>query len=436
MSADFDDLDDLLRTAMKSLDAYTPPGYFDTLPGQAVARLEADMQQSSTSGNREAPSTGVPPIGGEEDSGLHDIRSLAQTAKQRISSRRESTQPPVSNDELLASSSASWKNLALPQPAKMVSLPELDQLPSKAEIKAQAKAARVAAAAAPAAAAEPSVAASTPALAPRPAFAPRSQPSHKGRNLALAGMGLAAAAGIGLFVMSEKNGDVAQQAAPTAKAAAPVAAATPTVQPIAEPAPAAPVAADNAAAPGAVAATGAVGGAATPIEAPAAAPPAKVASTRHATKAPARRGVEIAKAEPPAPAPVPAETRAPEPASKKKAGDAGDPSFDALLKEAGVNEQQKVAKPVLDKKELSGDDFKKGMSAITARAQACYKSTQGTATVKLVIAPSGKVARVTIGGVFTGKPEAACVAAAVKSATFPPWDGGSQSMGYSFLLSE
>jgi hypothetical protein len=38
--------------------------------------------------------------------------------------------------------------------------------------------------------------------------------------------------------------------------------------------------------------------------------------------------------------------------------------------------------------------------------------------------------------VFAGTPVAACVEAAVKSASFPPWDGGPQSFGYSYLLSE
>ncbi len=108
----------------------------------------------------------------------------------------------------------------------------------------------------------------------------------------------------------------------------------------------------------------------------------------------------------------------------------GDKDFDALLKEAGVTE--KKAKPKLDKKELSGDDFKQGMAAVAAKAQACYKGTQGSANVKLVIAPSGEVSKISIKGVFAGTPEAACVEAAVKSAPFPPWDGGPQTFGYSY----
>ena len=88
------------------------------------------------------------------------------------------------------------------------------------------------------------------------------------------------------------------------------------------------------------------------------------------------------------------------------------------------------------KKSLSGDDIKAGMAGVAAKAQACYSGQQGTAAVKLTVAPSGQVQKVTVSGVFAGTPVGACVQAAVKSATFPPWDGGPQSFGYSYLLAE
>jgi hypothetical protein len=137
------------------------------------------------------------------------------------------------------------------------------------------------------------------------------------------------------------------------------------------------------------------------------------------------------------PAEVKQEAKAAPDADKKKAsGDEAEPSFDALLKEAGVDDSKKVQKPKLDKKSLSGDDFKEGMSAVNAKAKGCYKGTQGIASVKLSIAPSGQVTKVSVGGAFAGKPEAACVEAAVKSATFPPWDGRPQSFNYSYMLSD
>ena len=93
-------------------------------------------------------------------------------------------------------------------------------------------------------------------------------------------------------------------------------------------------------------------------------------------------------------------------------------------------------KPKLAKKSLTGDDFKKGMGAIADRAQGCYKGTQGMAMVRLTVSPSGKVTKASVSGAFAGKPEGACVQAAVKSATFPPWDGGPQSFSYSYMLAD
>ncbi len=76
------------------------------------------------------------------------------------------------------------------------------------------------------------------------------------------------------------------------------------------------------------------------------------------------------------------------------------------------------------------------MSAVEDKAHACYKGTQGSAMVKLTIAPSGKITKIAVTGPFAGKPEASCVAAAVRGASFPAWDGGPESFTYPILLSE
>jgi hypothetical protein len=129
------------------------------------------------------------------------------------------------------------------------------------------------------------------------------------------------------------------------------------------------------------------------------------------------------------------EEKKPDPPKKTGKGEEGEPSFDALLKEAGV-EEKKEAKPKLDKKSLTSEDFKKAMSGISGKAQGCYKGTQGTAMVKLTVAPTGKVSKVSVAGQFAGSPEGSCVESAVKSASFPPWDGGPQSFTYSYMLSD
>jgi hypothetical protein len=151
-----DDLDDQVRRAMKTLDDQVPAGYFEGLPSRTLARLEdgSSMESQGTRQDQSKPSVATPvqvaaaatppPTSmstkkpssedREEDSGLHDIRSLASSTKARLSSRRSTQNPAVSEDDILASSSAGWKAVALPEPAKMVSLPSLAELPSAVEI--------------------------------------------------------------------------------------------------------------------------------------------------------------------------------------------------------------------------------------------------------------------------------------------------------------
>lgn len=448
-----DDLDDLIRRAMKTLDSQAPSGYFDALPTQTLARLEGSMQPNPGSTDRER-SSGVPPV--NEDSGLHDIRNLAQSTKQRLSSKRISTSPIQTDEDIVAASSAGWKAaVALPEPAKMISLPSIEELPSKKEVRAIEKAA------AKSVAAEAPAHAHAHAIEARPAFSQYARPTSPKKSkapLAIAGVLVAAAAGTGIYFVMQNQG--AKSSADTKNAdtvaiaqtppPAPTPAAAPTggagqgvqVQPIDEPPPPAQAAAEPA-----------------KDEAPALTPPPttteadkveKVAPVGKAvmTKKPVKSvktkggdtkavGTTTTKTEETKPLPPPPkDTGKADKKAGKGNGDETEPNFDDLLKEAGVDQKQKVAKPKLDKKELSGDDFKKGMSAVTAAAQKCYQGTQGTASFKLTVAPSGKVSKVTVTGMFAGKPEGACVTRAVQSATFPPWDGGPQSFTYSYLLAE
>ena len=130
-----DDVDEQLRRAMKVLDDQVPSGYFEGLPQRTLARLEdSTIMQTSSETNRSTPPAPVSTMNQkerDEDSGLHDIRSLASSTKARLSSRRSTSQPVASEDDILASSSAGWKAVALPEPAKMVSLPELASLPAR-----------------------------------------------------------------------------------------------------------------------------------------------------------------------------------------------------------------------------------------------------------------------------------------------------------------
>lgn len=451
-----DDLDDLLRRAMKTLDDQVPSGYFEGLPNRTLARLGEDSSMQTTTGSTDH-NTGVPPQR-DEDSGLHDLRSMASSTKMRLSSRRI-TQPPALDDDVLASSSAGWKAVALPEPARMVSLPEIEpaaeapksERKSKKEIKAERVSAKQVAAqaavetsapvaAAPVAAAP--VAAKTADVATTPIIGARfhQQKKSKAGLYAALGMGLAAAAGVGWYVstqMGSKEDKAAQVAVSTERAAQQVPAATPPAsQPVstagsaavaAEPAPA--DAADTKVATGMAMeenAAGAPGADDKPRTNKGAGTKAKkddkvVIDLDSGPKRP-----EAAKDK---------KVEEPKPDTQKKEGE-GEPSFDALLKEAGVSQDKKVEKPKLEKKSLSSADIKTGMNGVAGKAQACYNGQQGTAQVKLTVAPDGSVQKVSVTGVFAGTPVGSCVEAAVKGAKFPAWDGGPQSFGFSYLLAE
>jgi hypothetical protein len=435
-----DDLDELLRRAMKTLDEGVPSGYFEDLPKRALARLENSMDSTTQRGSEAAAA--APPI--EEDSGLHDIRNLARSTKERLSRRTSS--PDLSDEQLLASSSAGWKVVALPEPAKMVSLPAVDELPSKDEIRAQERAARKAEKAAKtekAAKAEKAgkaekatdVAKVDVKAVPARAAMPRAPSVSRGAIFAAVGVLVAGAAVAAIYLTTRSTERAPTQVAQAQPATTPLG---PSVAPIVAPAPAPAPAAPPATEPPQAVATVA---AAEPTTTPPVLAPSKASHHAVATKpasSKATKGKEALGKDDPLAQATEAKPAATPASDAKKSGDkSADPSLDDLLREAGADQPKKVAaKPALANKALSGDDFKRAMSNVAARAQACYKGTQGTAQIKMVIAPSGQVSKVAVTGQFAGKPEGQCVTNAVKAATFPPWDGGPQTFAYSYLLAE
>lgn len=472
-----EDIDDILRAAMKTLDGETPAGYFEGLPNRTLARLEGSMQ--TTSGNESASSSKELPMtdsgnGREEDSGLHDIRNLAAASRsRRMSSSRIGTTPPADED-LLASASGSWKSIALPEPAKMISLPEIAALPSKADLKAQEKADKAAAKASrksrpsgelavePAArtsvqelAAAPVVSITTPDVVAKtsepplhlddeplsgtakgattaavgtakgasvaPIFGSRiaEQKKSRGALYAAVGVALAAAAGVAIYLGTRGGDAKPTQAAAIEPAPVKTEPAKPTAAPIEQPAAVAKEEPKEEPKPEPQPEP------VVPVEPPSNAK--TVAKPAKPTKKPDKQVIEVQDPGNGVKAVKKDEPKKEEP--KKE----GDPDFEQLLKDSGYQKKE-ADKPKLEKKSLAAGDFKAGMAGISGKAQGCYKGTQGTAMVKLTIAPSGSVSKVSVTGV--GAAEAACVQAAVQGASFPAWDGGPQSFNYSYLLSE
>lgn len=471
-----DDIDDILRAAMKTLDGETPSGYFEDLPKRTLARLEGssmDLRQTtsdSESSNHEMPMTDSGNVR-DEDSGLHDIRNLAATSRSRMSSRRIGTTPPSVDEDILASASGSWKSIALPEPARMISLPELAELPqerpSKSDLKAQKLAAKAEAkvrksrpsgemvapelAAAPSApvAIAPEIKAEAPLHIDEPtsetakgavtaavgtakgaaslasitpmigARIAAKEKSNKGLLIGLAGIGLAAAAGVAIYLGTRGGDEKPTQAAAADELRAKTEPTKPTAAPI-EPAPAPVVAKEEPKEEPKVVEPDPV-----PVEPPSNAKTVKSAKPA-VTKKPEKTKIEV---QDPGNGVKPV-VKKDEP--KKEPPKEGDPDFEQLLKDSGYQKKDND-KPKLEKKSLAAGDFKAGMAGVSGAAQGCYKGTQGTAMVKLTIAPSGKVSKVAVSGV--GPAEAACVQGAVQGASFPAWDGGPQSFNYSYLLS-
>ncbi|HEY5935237.1 MAG TPA: hypothetical protein VIU61_11395 [Kofleriaceae bacterium] len=362
----------------------------------------------------------------------------------RNSSKRISTSPPV-DDDILAASSAGWKAVALP-----VAEPVRDEIAPLDKKRASRSSKQMAAFVQSSQAAETTEPVS---LAAHAALKQNKQKKSKAPLFAVASLGLAAAAGAAIYVTTQ-NTPVEQAPAIAASAngsTEPVAKVTPvpgvaTATPI-EQAPAAP--APEAAAAAGPAADTVVASAETSDEKLAAgAKDRDSESSSKSSRGKAKRSRDeqvVAKTESKKPdvsktrtLPTGSGAAVVKPTGKVEKNEKNEePSFEELLKEANIPDNKKLDdKPKLEKKSLSSADIKKGMSSVAAKAQGCYNGTQGTAAVKLVVDPSGKVSKVSVTGAFAGTPVAACVEKAVKAAAFPPWDGGPQSFGYSYLLSE
>ncbi len=445
-SESFEELDERVRAAMQALDAAVAPQVYELGAASIMTRLDAATSLSTlpdleTSMTNELNSSVPTPISAEatpvpmravvpvdapevsvrtpfEDSGLHDLKSLAASAKNRITTRR-ATMPPANDDALLAAASASFKAMALPEPARIVSLPNPGLVPALARAPKATQSEMIVAADERPVSAE---------------FAPTAKAANKNTLYIGGGIAVVAAAAAAFFLINSKNTPKAG-----APANSPVAITTPKVEQ---------------AVPMAAAAPTEIPAEAVAVAAPTAVPIADSATTTANESSPRSERVK---------SDVTAAAAKDSKAGEVKGGDvkvvaanakpAGDPkaavavpvktdgdagSVDDLLKEAGVNVAVKESKPSLDKKELTRDDIASVMKGRTGSAQACLGKTgvSGTVGVKLSVAPSGQVTKATATGPLAGTPTGDCVVNAVSGATFPAWDGRPTTVIYSYLLSE
>jgi hypothetical protein len=85
---------------------------------------------------------------------------------------------------------------------------------------------------------------------------------------------------------------------------------------------------------------------------------------------------------------------------------------------------------------LSRAAIQQAMRAIRGRIQGCFDRFRvpGIATVRMTIASSGSITDLKVRGIFNDTPTGACIAAAVKTASFPRFEGSPLSFDYPFVL--
>ncbi|MBK9070440.1 MAG: hypothetical protein IPL79_05490 [Myxococcales bacterium] len=401
--------------------------------------------QTDTTPNSTPPST-TDAADDDEFSGLHDLKELANSARAR--SRRATSQGD-SEIASLASTSASFKAVALPNSKtdlgvqvvtpNTVALAPKGSVPAKPPLRAQGtKVDQVFVASAPvsdASAASASFESITRPAAPAPATAemavspaissfgssvasnPPTRAASGGNNkklwLTVAGVFAAAALG-GLLWATIGTGK------------APIAATTKETTVAQAVAIAAPSALEPAVIPAADPTT-VVQAPEQLIDVGASVPKDKVGKLAAKTAA-----AEVVAA----PAAVPA-------IAPKAATSTGDKSIDDLLSDASsrtgiVDREAEAEQRKIERTELSRSDIKKAFGAVSPAASGCYKKHKeaGTVAVRVTVMPSGKVTKVTASGAFAGTPTGDCVVAATQGASFPEWDGSQTTLSYSFLLGE
>ena len=434
-----EDVDDRVREAMRALDERG--SIADDFAAKVDARL-ARGDTMDTSSTHDDVADGVPPrmTGTGDDSGLHDIKALAKTTRQRVS-RRNTSQHDI-DEQLLSASHSGLHMVALPEPAKVVSLPSIEEI-----------------------AAAPATADAVVRAAHKVA---RAEHAPTRRRAVWIGSAVAAAAAIVIGVIVVKNGSKKDDQVSTMSAAEPQrpreAAATPTAKQsehengaanaavgafdTQQQAPGAGSGSAMAMGSGSAAASGSAAGSAiesvtttgiTGTDTPAHHNPKGTAPTTTGKLHTDGAGNGVGSGSSATKVDVKKDGK-----GKKPAPGGGAKSLDDLIDEAagGSNDQKKPptdnTKPTIDKKELTSSDIRTAMGSVAKRAQACYDkfNQAGTVGVKASVAPSGQITKVTITGAFAGTPTGECVASVVSGVSFPAWDGAPMTVNYSYLLSE
>ncbi|MBL4634596.1 MAG: AgmX/PglI C-terminal domain-containing protein [Kofleriaceae bacterium] len=394
----------------------------------------------------------------KDDSGLHDLKALASSAKRRRNKRR--TTQMEAQDSLLASTAA-LEAVVLPDPRKSVAMPVV-----KIDVETPTGAAKTVAAKTVTSTAKTSASVET-SVATELAAPPEDSKGSKVGLIAVVGVvGVAAAA----FVLFGGKGDSDKQAE----------AGTPVKTPVAQVDTAAPdtatsgtEAADTGNQPGsdteptlvAVAVpeidpgqeasgdgsngseiagkedpTALVAEETKPEEAVKDKKPARILTDEEKAEAKLKReerlaAKKIAKEEAAAAKAAKAKDSK---IGKDKSLSNGDSLDDVLSSVTGGLDKQVVKKDTKPTKtSLGRSDVKKAMKKVAGRAKSCYSQEEfsGMVTVKYAVKPDGSLSNVKATGSHAGSKTGKCVVKAVKTAKFPAYSGSPMTFTYPFMLS-
>jgi len=443
-----------IAEAFLALDGTIPDGHLDDFSSRVLARLDepeagdmdsrelargSGLSRTDEAALGAAATSATPEPVRDENSGLHEIKALASTTRRRIS-QKATSESEASESLLVGASSGSFRAATLPG-AHSTSTTSGEVTDDRASTRARDRLSSARPVARPAAEVD------TGSLPSRGSSAP---------FWLLGGVATAAAAAaVAVFVFGvgrEKKDQDQTQAAASGETVARAESPTPAAQPAATgsasadgqrfaepppPAEAAPGAAPTATSSPAMVARGDdpqasdegdIGGG------PQGRAGAELNKDAKATDkgAPARAkkdGKEKEKRE------VQSKSDSAKGAGGKDLNDVLDEVTGGVKTPAPVKEEA-VKKP--SKKGLDRGDVSKAMSAVRSQVMRCRDKEQfeGTVTVKFHVAPSGAVTSAEATGSKAGTPTGNCVAAAVKRASFPAFDGSTTSFTYPFLLAE
>lgn len=384
----------------------------------------------------EVPMGSVDNEGGEETSGLYDLKALASSAKKHRSQRLTSE---MDAQQSLLQSSATLNAVALPNPkrSREISVPVLAvDTPEKVSTRKSAESSAATAFAEPSAFSEEEHAA----------------PSSKRWQFALATVLVAGAAAFYFLAGRPDSSSDAPMAALTA--GGPESEPATPVQPL-------PALVDDAEEQADVAPEADLVKV-TPLEVEAAKDaPSKLEEDDSKNKAesakqvaaadtksesqPARSNNDSDKGRPAAKA---SESKSKPAASKQEASKQpvksealdSNASVDDILSAVtgGIDKREAVVEDKgPSKKQLDRGDVAKAMKKISPAAKACYSVEEfsGMVSVKYSVEPNGKVSDVQPTGAHKSSKTGACVAKAVKGASFPAFDGSVTSFTFPVLLS-